>query len=191
MQKSTFYFLLATLLLLSCSKPVTIYTLDTPHLSPHKQTRYARSTIKIAYPKSIKDMMSRDIMIKYDTNKQSFYQHSIWAENINRLTMAYITEVLEYSKLFKTTMNYSSYAKSDFLLEIFIHQMHHHIYHDGSCARLSIKLNLLHSNNSHLIKTRHFDYRIPTATQDAKGFIEANQKAWNQFQSDMIEWIAE
>ncbi|KIM12354.1 MAG: hypothetical protein KU38_05665 [Sulfurovum sp. FS08-3] len=191
MQKSTIYFLLATLLFVSCSKPVTIYTLDAPDISPHKQTRYAHSTIKIAYPKSIKDMMSRDIIIKYDTNKQSFYQHSIWAENINRLTMAYITDVLERSRLFKTTMNYSSYAKSDFLLEIFIHQMHHRIYHEGSYALLSIKLNLLRSNNSNLIKTRHFNYRIPTATQDVKGFMESNQKAWNQFQSDMIEWIAQ
>lgn len=181
--------LLFVLLLGSCSKPVTIYSIDKAPSQTIKYSQYKNKTIKIAYPKSIKDMMSRDIVIKYDTNRQSIYSQSFWAENINRLSMSYITEVLESSGIFKTTINYSSYIKSDYLLESYIHQMHHHIHESGSTAVVSIKFNLLDASNYRFIKTKRFDYRIPTTNQDAKGYIRANQKAFNQLQNDLINWI--
>jgi len=175
----------------SCSKPVTIYSIDKAPLQSIKHSQYRNKTIKIAYPKSIKDMMSRDIVIKYAPNRQSIYAQSFWAENINRLAMSYITEVLESSAIFKTTINYSSYIKSDYLLEVYIHQMHHHIYANDSDAILSIKLNLLNNQSYRLLKTKRFSYRIPTTTQDAQGYINANQKAFNILQRDMINWIIE
>jgi len=180
---------LILLLLSSCSQKITIYSLDTPpsQVIPHSQ--YRNKTIKIAYPKSIVDMMSRDIPIRYASNEQSIYRNSIWAENINRLTMAFITEVLETSQLFKATINYSSYIESNYILEIFIHQMHHRIVENGSYAVVSIRLNLLDSQSRRLIKTKRFDYRIPTRTQDAKGYIHANQEAFNRLQKDMLKWI--
>ncbi|MBN2825928.1 MAG: membrane integrity-associated transporter subunit PqiC, partial [Campylobacterales bacterium] len=90
-----------------------------------------------------------------------------------------------------TTLNYSSYVSSDYLLEIFIHEMHHRIYDNHSQAVVSIKLNVLDNQSRRMLKTQRFNYRIPTATQDAKGYIEANQKAFNRFQRDMMEWIIE
>jgi ABC-type uncharacterized transport system auxiliary subunit len=180
---------LFVLLFTSCSKPVTIYSIDKPAIEVIKDSRYKHKTIKIAYPKSIKDMMSRDIVVKYAPNEQSIYQQSFWAENINRLTMAFVTEVFESSKIFKTTINYSSYIKSDYLLEVYIHQMHHQLHSRGSDALVSIKFNLLDAYHYRFIKTKRFDYRIPTQTQNAKGYIQANQKAFNQLQSDLINWI--
>lgn len=134
-------------------------------------------------------MMSRDIVIKYAPNRQSIYSQSFWAENINRLTMSYITEVLESSGIFKTTINYSSYIKSDYLLEIYIHQMHHRIHKSGSTAVVSIKFNLLDNYSYRLIKTKRFEYHMPTKSSDLQGYIQANQKAFDRLQKDLIGWI--
>ncbi|MEA2028101.1 MAG: ABC-type transport auxiliary lipoprotein family protein [Campylobacterota bacterium] len=187
--RPTILLVLMTMFFSSCSKPVTIYSIDKAPSQSSKHSRYKNKTIKIAYPKSIKDMMSSDIVIKYAPNRQSIYAESFWSENINRLTMAFITEVLESSHIFKTTINYSSYIKSDYLLESYIHQMHHQITSQGSEALLSIKLNLLDSYSYRLLKTKRFDYRIPTKSQDVQGYIQANQKAFDRLKHDLIRWL--
>lgn len=188
-------FLLLSILLLvatNCTKQqiITIYTIDTNiNIKKIKNSDYKDNTIKIAYPKGINSMMGRNILFNYKNNEDAIYQNGIWSNSANRLIMSYIHHIIDGSSIFKNTINYSSYAKFDYILEIYIDKFYHKIRQNHSKSILSIRFNLLYINNKIIVKTKKFNYQISTTSRDLAGYIEATQKIFYLLNIDLINWL--
>ena len=157
-------FLLLFILILvitSCTKQqiITTYTIDSKiNTQKIKNSYYKDNTIKIAYPRGINSMMGRNILFNYQNNQDAIYQNGIWSNSINRLIMSYIHQVIKSSKLFKNTIDYSSYAKSDYILESNIYKFYHKVRQDYSKAILSIKFNLIDMGSQTIVKSKQLFY---------------------------------
>jgi len=188
-------FLLLSILIVvvtSCTKQqiITTYTIDTKtNTQKIKNSYYKYNTIKIAYPKGINSMMGRNILFNYQNNQDAIYQNGIWSNSINRLIMSYIYHTIESSKLFRNTIDYSSYVKSDYLLESNVYKFYHKVRKDYSKAILSIRFNLIDMRSQKIVKSKQFDYQISTSSKDLTGYIEATQKAFNLLNIDLINWL--
>ncbi|WP_457607847.1 ABC-type transport auxiliary lipoprotein family protein [Nitratifractor sp.] len=181
--------LISILLLAACSgKTLHRYTLDAADVSGTGSVRY--SSIRVDYPKGIPDTMSDRIYYSKSDLSQSYYLYHQWSQPLNRIIMAQLIAALQRSHLAKTVLDYASEAESRYTLETTIYRFEHRIDAHGSYAVVSIGLRLLRSDDKSIVKSRRFDYRIPTPTVDAPGFVEAANEAMKRLSRDMVRWLA-
>lgn len=180
---------LLTLVIINCTKQqtITIYTINIDKkIEEVQNSLYRDKIVKIAYPKGI---MGRNIIFNYQNNQEAIYQNGIWSNSINRLIISYLHHTVENSKLFKNTIDYSSYAKYDYILESSVSKLYHKVRDNSSQAILSIKLDLIDIDSHKIVKSKKFNYEISTSSKDLTDYIKATQKVFNILSIDLIDWL--
>jgi len=182
------------LLLTACSMKTTelhIYTLN-PSLDIHKHSNssYSSSSVKVAYPSSIKGIISKRMIYTYDDLEEGTYANAQWSTASSKLLMNSFIRVMEKSRVFASTLEYTSLAHTDYLLESEVYEFYHKVRKNLSVAVVSIRFNLIHSQSNTLIKSRKFSYQIPTETVDAQGYVKATNKAVEKISKDLVQWLA-
>ncbi len=182
--------LLALALLLSAcsSKTIEMYTL-VPSTQPAVSSPYRHSDLRVEYPKGLADSMSSRIYYTRSDLTRSYYRYHQWSQSLNRLVMAQLVETLQRSHAFGHVLDYASQAGADYLLETTIYRFEHRITPQGSFAEISIGVRLLRASDRGLIKSRHFDYRIPCSSTDARGFVQAANEGMQRLARDLIHWL--
>jgi cholesterol transport system auxiliary component len=175
---------------LGCSEAtLNTYTLSPKVYKKVNSSKFASKTLRVEYPKGIEDTMGTKIYYKDNNLKESFYLYSQWSKSLNRIIMGAIVDILRQSNLFKEVVDYSSTADVDYILETSIYNFEHEIKADKSFAKVKIQVRLLNSINNKIIKSKLFEYLIPCKSTDAKGFVEASNKALEKFGEDLIIWL--
>ena len=178
----------------ACSSKTTtlhIYTLN-PSIDIHKHPNasYSSHSVKVAYPSSIKGIISKRMTYTYDDLEEGTYVNAQWSTSSSKLLMNSFIRVLEKSGVFKATLEYTSLAHTDYLLESEVYEFYHKVRKDLSVAVVSIRFNLIHTQSNTLIKSRKFSYQIPTQTTDAQGYVKATNRAVEKISQDLVQWLA-
>ena len=188
------FFLLVSLLILSgCSlkeaAPLKVYTLDAGSVAAVSHSNHRGQTIKVSYPQVLKDTLTNGMAYSYSSSERGVYQNSQWSNNAGKLIQGNIIQILTQSRIFKAVLPYESTAGEDLRLESIVFDFSHHVRGDSSFAIVSIQMNLINTDSGKLIKTKRFSYREHTQTLDARGYVEATNRAMSRFSRDLVAWL--
>jgi cholesterol transport system auxiliary component len=153
-------------------------------------SRYSDSSIKISYPNDIIGRSGTNIYYSYNRLEDNSYQNSSWSSSSSQLISSIIIRALEHGKVFDSIVDYRSISTTDYLLESEIYHLYHKIRKDISLSIVTIRFDLIDLSNNRLIKSRRFNYEIPTKSIDAIGYVEATNIALERLSRDLVEWLA-
>jgi len=183
----------ALLVLTACSSkeasPLKIYTLEAGSVASVRHSSHHRQTIKVSYPQTLKEKLTNGMSYSYGSSERGEYLNSQWANNTGKLIQGNIIETLVQSKIFKAVLPYRSTANEELRLESTIFDFSHHVRGKASYAVVSIQFNLIHTDSGKLIKTKRFSYKENTQTLNAKGYVEASNKAMHRLAKDLVTWL--
>jgi ABC-type uncharacterized transport system auxiliary subunit len=187
--------ILISILLGGCSsKEVMLrtYTLN-PNIDISRVSNsiYKSKSLKIAYPTSIRGVVTKRIAYSYSDIEDGTYINARWSRASGKLLMSSYIKALEGSRVFGDILEYTSLADSEYLLESEVYEFYHKIRGDVSLSVVSVKFNLVDMSSNRLIKTHKFTYQIPTPTLDAQGYVEATNIAVGKMCRDMVVWLGE
>lgn len=171
------------------SGPITEYSLSASTVPAVPSSRFQSRTLKITYPESLKEKLSRDIIYSYSLSDRGVYQNSQWSNSIARLIQGTLIEGMEQSRIFKGVLSYASTAYADYRLESTVYDFSHHIRGKESYSIVSMKFVLIDTSTGKLVKTRKFTYKEPTRTVDARGYVEATNIAMSRLVRDLAGWL--
>ena len=176
---------------LGCTKaPVlAVYSFELTPIPMVAHSKYRHKTIKVTYPKSLKESVSQKMHFSYSYNERGLYQNSEWSNNISKLLQGTFIEVLSDAKLFKAVLFDTSTAHEDYRLESTIFAFEHRVRGASSTAVISIQFTLIDTNTGNLIKSKRFSYAEPTPSIDAKGYAMATNVIMSRLSSDLIGWL--
>jgi len=188
------FFLIASLLVVSgCSLkeavPLKIYTLNAGSVSAVSHSNHRGQTIKVSYPQALKDKLTNGMSYSYSSSERGEYQNSQWSNNAGKLIQGNIIQILVQSRIFKAILPYESTAGEDLRLESTVFDFSHHVRGESSYAVVSIQMNLINTDSGKLIRTKRFSYREHTQTLDARGYVEATNRAMSRFSRDLLRWL--
>jgi cholesterol transport system auxiliary component len=188
------FFLIVSLFVLSgCSlkeaAPLKVYTLDSGNVTPVAYSNYRNKTIKVSYPQTLKEKLTNGMAYSYSSSERGEYLNSQWSNNAGKLIQGNIIQVLVQSRIFKAVLPYESTAGEDLRLESTVFAFSHHVRGEASYAIVSIQFSLINTDSGKLIKTKRFSYRENTQTLDARGYVEATNRAMARLSRDLVEWL--
>ncbi len=186
--------LIVSIVIVGCStkeSPLRRYTLnptiDIPKIS---SSPYRTKSIKVAYPTSIKGVVTKRMRYSYSDIEDGTYNSARWSRASSKILLSSYIKALESSGVFGAILEYTSLADSDYLLESEVYEFYHRIRGDISLSVVSVKFNLVDVTDNRLIKTHKFTYQIPTPTLNAQGYVEATNIAVGKICRDMVVWLA-
>ncbi len=188
------FFLIVSLFVLSgCSlkeaAPLKVYTLNSGNVTPVTYSDHRNKTIKVSYPQALKEKLTNGISYSYSSSERGEYQNSQWSNNAGKLIQGNIIQILVQSRIFKAVLPYESTAEEDLRLESSVFDFSHHVRGEASYAVVFIQFNLINTDSGKLIKTKRFSYKENTQTLDARGYVEATNRAMIRLSKDLVEWL--
>lgn len=150
---------------------------------------YRDKSIKIAYPTNIKGKTSSFIYYSYSKIEEGKYQNAIWNSSNSQLLINGIIRALEKGAVFKTVVDYTSLANTDYLLESEVYDFYHKVRKNISVSVLSVRFDLIDTEYNRLVKSKRFTYEIPTKTVDALGYVKATNIALEKLTVDLVKWL--
>ena len=185
--------LLSFFLLSGCSlkesSPITEYMLSANPVGAVSSSPYRNKAIKVTYPDSLKEKLSRSINYSYSLSDRGTYQNSQWVNAVPRLIQGSVIEALDQSHIFKGVLPFSSTVYEDYRLESTVYDFSHHVRGEESYAIVSIRFTLIDTKTGRMTKTRKFSYKEYTRTVDAKGFVAAANVAMSKLTRDLVNWL--
>ncbi len=172
------------------STPIRTYSLNPDfNFSKLSHSTYRDKSIKIAYPANIKGKASTSIFFSYSKIEEGAYQNAIWSASNSQLVANSVIRALEKGAIFKTVIDYTSLANTDYFLESEVYDFYHKVREDLSLSIVSIRFDLIDTDNNLLVKSRKFTYEIPTETVNALGYVKATNIALEKLTSDLVKWL--
>ncbi|MCD6212488.1 MAG: membrane integrity-associated transporter subunit PqiC [Sulfurovum sp.] len=188
------FFLIVSLFVVSgCSlkeaAPLKVYTLNSGNVAPVAYSDYRNKTIKVSYPQALKEKLSNGMSYSYSSSERGEYQNSQWSNNVGKLIQGNIIQILVQSRIFKAVLPYESTAGEDLRLESTVFDFSHYVRGEASYAIVSIQFSLINTDSGKLIKTKRFTYKENTQTLNARGYVEASNRAMARLSRDLVEWL--
>jgi len=171
--------------------PMHIYTLDTTTRTQKRCSHksYANRIVQIAYPKTLASNGGVTIAFSYSPQERGYYHYAQWEESLGKLFQSSVIQAIERSACFKAVTLAGSSVTPDLKLESTIYDFSHHIRSGDSYAVVSVGFSLVDVRNGKLLRHRRFTYKEPTASLDAKGYVEAANRALTHLLDDLIKWV--
>ena len=187
------FFIVSLFVLSGCSlkeaAPLKVYTLNSGNVTPVSYSDHRHQTIKVSYPQTLKDKLSNSMSYSYSGAERGEYENSQWSNNLGKLIQGNIIQILVQSRIFKAVLPYESTAGEDLRLESTVFDFSHHVRGESSYAVVSIQFSLIDTDSGKLIRTKRFSYKENTQTFDAKGYIEATNRAMVRLSRDLVLWL--
>ena len=169
--------------------PLKVYTLNSGNVTPVSYSDHRHQTIKVSYPQALKDKLTNGMNYSYSGAEKGEYENSQWSNNLGKLIQGNIIQILVQSRIFKAVLPYESTAGEELRLESTVFDFSHHVRGESSYAVVSIQFSLIDTDSGKLIRTKRFSYKENTQTFDAKGYIEATNRAMVRLSRDLVLWL--
>lgn len=170
--------------------PIKTFVLQTPQdIAPVSASRFKQKSIQVTHPESLKEKMNQDMHFSYSASEQGSYSQSQWSNDTGKLLQGVTIRILAQSGLFKGVVSYASTARADYRLESTVFDFSHRVRGQASDAIVSIQYNLISTDSGKLLKSKRFNYIIPTKTTDAEGYVEATNEAIGRLSRDLVHWL--
>jgi len=173
------------------NKPIAHYTLKTEEALPLSKVRkFEHKTLQIQLPRSTKEIKKNKILYTKNPLQRDTYLYSRWSDTPNRLIAYYFRTYLAGSNLFKTVIDERSIAKPDYILESNLEEFYQLFETDQSAyGVLKIHFFLIDAKKKKVIASYFTNFKIPASSPDAKGGVEALQKATKKSAEALLGWL--
>ncbi len=173
------------------SSQLRTFTLNpTYHYGKVAHSPYRNKSVKVAYPSNVKGKSGTSINFSYSRLEVGSYQNATWASSSSQLLTGSIIQALEQGRVFKSVIDYTSLANTDYLLESEVYDFQHKVRKNRSVSVVSIRFDLIDTSDNILVKSRKFTYEIPTETVNAVGYVKATNRALEKLSADLVRWLA-
>ncbi|NPA65588.1 MAG: hypothetical protein GXO11_01765 [Epsilonproteobacteria bacterium] len=186
--------LIIALLFIGCSQevpPTKKYILDIeiPKNVNNKFTCKEKS-LKILSPYASYEYTTNNLYYVLDSQEGSYTQ-SAWAKAPATEIYALLLKNIRKSAIFATVENYTSISQGDINLEIDIQNFKQYFSSDEkhSYVIADITLSMVDKKTFTIIAQKNFYKKVITDSADAKGGVEALNKALAELLPEMIQWI--
>jgi cholesterol transport system auxiliary component len=166
-----------------------VYTLDGNTDFKAYSNRFKNKIIKVSYPQSLKEKMSQNMQFSYSDLEQGSYQNSEWSNNLGQLLQGIFIQTLQQSGLFKGVTSYTSIMQEDYRLESTVFDFSHRVRGSASHAFVTVQFSLIETDSGKMVKSKLFNYAVPTTTTDANGYVNATNIAISRLNRDLIAWL--
>lgn len=174
------------------TKPLRTYTLS-PVLDFGKVSHspYRSKTVIVAYPTNINGQASKSIYFSYHALEIGSYHYARWSTNNGQLILNATIRALDKGGVFRSTVDYTTLAYSDYLLESEVYEFYHRVRENSSDSIFTIRFNLIDTKNNWVVRSKKFSYKVPTPTKDAQGYVTATNKALSLMSRDLVQWLGD
>ena len=175
--------------------PADIYTIS-PEWS-NKGVRVEREKkspliIKLSPIRATRALTGNEILYTDSQYSRNSYVYSRWDDTPVKLLLTLFQVNIEESDLFKAVILSTSISKADLLLESTLLDISHHIMDDGTSAGIiRVRFYLIDNTTRTVMATKEFVSNVSASTQNAKGAVEALNKAATNVAHDLVTWLAE
>ncbi|MCK5122356.1 MAG: hypothetical protein GQ532_19030 [Methylomarinum sp.] len=197
--KNNFYTPLVLLFMLTgCAinnvPPADIYTLSPKWNDTKVRTESKKNCpliLKMAPVRATQALIGNDIFYTDAQYVQNSYAYSRWNNAPVKLLPILFQVSIEESHLFEAIIPPTSISKSDLVLESTLLELNHHIKNNGSSEGvIRIRFYLINNATRKIIATKEFVSKVPAATKNAKGAVEALNKAATDIAHNLVIWLA-
>jgi cholesterol transport system auxiliary component len=166
-----------------------VYTLDGNINLKVYSNKFKNKIIKVSYPQSLKEKMRQNMQFSYSDLEQGRYKDAEWSNNIGQLLQGNFIQILQQSGLFKGVTSYTSVAQEDYRLESTVFDFSHRVRDGVSHAIIIVQFSLIDTDSGKMVKSKLFNYAVPTMTTDANGYVNATNIALSRLNRDLIAWL--
>lgn len=124
-------------------------------------------------------------------HKQYSYTQARWAEPPSVMITDALSRSLRESKLFDVVIQSSSRAQGDLGLEIYIEDFMHYFESNATkgYVKASVHLSLIDIQKNQVLDANTFSVQLASLSDDAKGGVEALEKALEKIVEENILWL--
>ncbi len=186
---------LIVMLITGCSltremPPAQSYHLDTATLKPLTAAYCSDRVLRIALIQAPEWMQGTDIYYTGEQNRMYRYTRARWEQTpVSAMQQISEKSVID-SGLFKAVVPYKSLAKNDWLLELRMETMVHHIDAERK-GRTELMLYgvLIDQYSRRVIEKKPFRYIDERDTATVQSAVEAWSFETKAFQGDLVNWL--
>lgn len=175
--------------------PADIYTISpdwnnkSVHIECDKSPRFI---LKLSPIRATRVLTGTEILYTDSPYSWNSYVYSRWNDTPVKLLQTIFQVSIEECGLFKAVVPSTSVSKTDLLLESTLLDLSHHINDDGtSDGIIRMRFYLIDNSTRTVTETKEFVSRVPAATKNAKGAVEALNQAATHVARDLVIWLAE
>ena len=148
--------------------------------------------VKLSPIRATQEFIGNDIIYADSQYSRDSYVYSRWNDSPVKLLQTLFQISIEKSKLFKAVVPPTSVSKAGLLLESTLLDFSHQINDDGTSEGvIRVRFYLIDNTTGTVTATQEFVSRVSSATKNAKGAVEALNKAAISVASSLVTWLAE
>lgn len=174
--------------------PITEYKINTNVQNTNVQkSKYIDKSLKVSQAFSSNSLMTLKMNYIQGTTKKYYYNESQWSQSPNKAVTKQMIKMLREAKLFSSVQVAKSRSKSDLILEIYVEDFMQYYNEDltKSYVNIAMTLTLIDSKNNQVIASKAFDSKSQTKSLDAKGGVDALNKALENILEKNANWLGE
>ena len=175
--------------------PADIYTISPEWRNKSLQVEREKKSpliIKISPIRSNQEFTSKEILYTDSQYSRNSYVYSRWNDTPVKLLQTLFQVNIEKSDLFKAVVPPTSISKADLLLESTLLDLSHDINNDGTSeGTVRVRFYLIDNTTRTVTASIELVSRVPAVTKNAKGAVEALNKAVIVVADDLVTWLAE
>ncbi len=173
------------------SQTIDIYTLKYSEvLDKNRTITFVDKTLKIALPKSTKEIRKNKIIYSKTPHQREAYAYSRWSDTPNHMIEQFLVTLLNQNRLFKAVIPATSEAKSEWILESNIEDFYQSFDKENqSFGVIKIRFFLINQKDREVISKHFFSTKVPASSLDAEGGVKALNDALLQMGRALINWL--
>lgn len=149
------------------------------------------SSLKVLQADGLASMMSLRMHYRQGDNREHIYNESQWSDSIAQMVAREFERSIREAALFESVQGAKSRASSDYVLEInieeFIQSFDEKL--QSSHALVSLTLTLINTKENRVERQKSFSESVEAKTLDAKGGVEALNRAMIQILGSALVWL--
>ncbi len=169
--------------------PVNIYTLKYDASSTIPAIMITDKTLKIATPRSTKEIKKDTILYAKTPLRRDSYAFSRWSDTPNHMLAAFLVSKLDQSGIFKAVVPASSPVKSPWLLQSTVEDFYQQFDEQTSYAIIKMRFFLIDTKAKKVLARHYVSLKIPADSLDAEGGVKAFDIAMNQLGDNVKTWL--
>lgn len=171
-QESATYLLHATL----PSKPANVKSTQTILILPMR-AHPGFDTSRMAYSR--------------EPNRLEYYAYNRWVETPARMLTPLVTQALEASSAFSAVVQAPGSARTQLRLDTELVNLTHDFSTKPSRLHLMLRAQLVDVDTQAIRASRNFEVQAPVASEDARGGVEAANRALPDLLARLADWAAQ
>lgn len=176
------------------SPPVDEYTIVLKQKleSVKASSKCQDKSVKLLEPFGAYAYTTNDLHYVVLPNQENRYNLSTWSQSVAGTLYGEVLRAVAKSGLFRSVTNYSSVAKSDYILEMEINDFKQYFSSDlkRSYVVADLTFTLVENRHFKVVAQKEFTKKVQTKSLDAKGGVDALNDAFNEIVPEVLAWLS-